>query len=137
MTDIQSRINSKMRAMLVDWLVAVHKKFRLQPETLYLCVNIIDRYLSLARILREHLQLLGVTALFVASKYEEQYPPEVKDCVYITDRAYTPQQVLDMEFEIVMVLDFKMTVPTSYPFLQRFLHITNSPDIRSCLLGLE
>mmetsp|Transcript_21044 Transcript_21044/g.58519 ORF Transcript_21044/g.58519 Transcript_21044/m.58519 type:complete len:548 (-) Transcript_21044:545-2188(-) len=129
MTDIQSKINSKMRALLIDWLVAVHKKFRLQPETLYLCVNIIDRYLSRVRIRREHLQLLGITALLVSSKYEEQYPPEVKDCVYITDRAYSAQQVLDMEFEIVMVLDFKMTVPTAYPFLQRFLHITKAPNV--------
>jgi len=131
MTDVQcqSRIDSRMRATLVDWLVGVHDKFRLQPETLYLCVNIIDRYLSLAHIRYEYLQLLGITALFVASKYEEQYPPVVKDCVNIADRSYSIQQILDMEFEIVIKLDFKMTVPTAYPFLQRFLHITNAPNV--------
>jgi cyclin B len=101
-------------------------KFRLLPETLYLCVNIIDRYLSHAPIARKRLQLVGVTSLLIACKYEEIYPPEVKDCVYITDRAYTRQDVLDMEAHIVKILQFKMTVPTGYPFLQRFLHITKA-----------
>ena len=129
MTDEQDEINSTMRAILVDWLVGVQVKFRLQPETLYLCVNIIDRYLSKARIPRRRLQLLGVTSLFVACKYEEIYPLEAKDCVYLTNRLYNRQEVLDMEIEIVMVLGFRMTVPTAYPFLQRFLHITNAPKI--------
>jgi len=129
MTNGQHEINSTMRAILVDWLVGVQMKFRLQPETLYLCVNIIDRYLSRTSVRRRRLQLLGVTALFVACKYEEIYPLEVKDCVYVTDRAFNRQDVIDMEFDIVMVLGFKMTVPTAYPFLQRFLHITNAPKM--------
>ena len=102
-------------------------KFRLIPETLYLCVNILDRYLSSeVQVQRQKLQLVGVTALLVACKYEEIYPPEVKDCVYITDRAYTRQDVLDMERDIVKKLEFKFTVPTGYPFLKRFLHITKA-----------
>jgi len=129
MTNEQNDINSTMRAILIDWLAVVHTKFRLLPETLYLCVNIIDRYLSRTCIHRRSLQLLGITSLFVACKYEEIYPPEVKDCVYITDRTYSRQDILDMEFKIVKVLEFKMTVPTAYPFLQRFLHITNAPKI--------
>jgi hypothetical protein len=129
MTNKQNDINSTMRAVLIDWLAVVHVKFRLRPETLYLAVNIIDRYLSRTRIHRRRLQLLGITSLFVASKYEEIYPPECKDCVYITDRTYTRQDILDMEFNIVQVLEFKMTVPTAYPFLQRFLHITNAPKM--------
>ena len=129
MTEKQNEINSTMRAILIDWLVGVQMKFRLQPETLYLCVNIIDRFLSKSSVRRRLLQLLGITSLFVACKYEEIYPLEVKDCVYVTDRAYNRQQVIDMEFDIVMVLGFKMTVPTAYPFLQRFLHITNAPKM--------
>lgn len=91
--DRQADINEKMRAILVDWLVEVHLKFRLVPETLYLCVNIIDRYCSIAKVSRTKLQLLGVTSLFLACKHEEIYPPEVRDCVYITDRAYDRQEV--------------------------------------------
>ena len=123
----QPSLNSMMRSILVDWLVEVHMKFRLIPETLYLCVNILDRYLSSeVQVQRQKLQLVGVTALLVACKYEEIYPPEVKDCVYITDRAYTRQDVLDMERDIVKKLEFKFTVPTGYPFLKRFLHITKA-----------
>ena len=125
----QPELNGVMRAILVDWLVEVHMKFRLLPETLYLCVNIIDRYLALQKVVRNKLQLVGVTALLIACKYEEIYPPEVRDCVYITDRAYTRQEVLDMEAAIVKTLKFTLTVPTGYPFIQRFLHITSSTPV--------
>jgi len=130
--DRQEDINAKMRAILIDWLVEVHMKFRLVPETLYLCVHIIDRYCSIAVVARSKLQLVGVTALFLACKHEEIYPPEVRDCVYITDRAYDRQEVLDMEQTLLRVLDWRISLPTVYPFLDRFLSITNaSPMTRA------
>lgn len=119
----QEDINAKMRAILVDWLVEVHMKFRLNPNTLYLCVNIIDRYCSKEDVKRSKLQLVGVSALLLACKHEEIYPPEVRDCVYITDRAYTREEVLDMEQSILKVLNWKISVPTAYPFLHRFLSL--------------
>ena len=125
----QKDINSKMRAILIDWLVEVHMKFRLVPETLYLCVNIIDRYCAMVQVKRTKLQLVGVTALLLACKYEEIYPPEVRDCVYITDRAYTSTEVLDMEQDIVHKLGFKMSVPTAYPFLQRFFTVVKASKL--------
>lgn len=126
---IQNDINAKMRAILIDWLVEVHMKFRLVPETLYLCVNIIDRYCKLVQVRRSKLQLVGVTALLIACKYEEIYPPEVRDCVYITDRAYQSNEVLDMEQDIVHKLGFRITVPTAYPFLQRFFTMVKASKI--------
>ncbi len=89
----QQYINERMRSILVDWLVEVHLKFKLVPETLYLTVNIIDRYLSKTEVSRPKLQLVGVTALLIASKYEEIYPPELRDLVYICDRAYSKLEV--------------------------------------------
>eukprot|EP00587_Corethron_hystrix_P004254 CAMPEP_0113315454 /NCGR_PEP_ID=MMETSP0010_2-20120614/11116_1 /TAXON_ID=216773 ORGANISM="Corethron hystrix, Strain 308" /NCGR_SAMPLE_ID=MMETSP0010_2 /ASSEMBLY_ACC=CAM_ASM_000155 /LENGTH=401 /DNA_ID=CAMNT_0000171959 /DNA_START=257 /DNA_END=1462 /DNA_ORIENTATION=+ /assembly_acc=CAM_ASM_000155 len=121
--DKQEDINSRMRAILVDWLIEVHMKFRLVPETLYLCINIIDRYCSIVCVPRSKLQLVGVTSLLIACKYEEIYPPEVRDCVYITDRAYKREEVLAMEQSILEKLRFDITVPTAYPFLLRFLNI--------------
>ncbi len=94
----QPDINEKMRAILIDWLVEVHLKFKLVPETLYLTVNLIDRYLEKVDVMREKLQLVGVTAMLIASKYEEIYAPEVQDFVYITDKAYSKQEILDCEF---------------------------------------
>jgi hypothetical protein len=131
--NVQPELNGMMRSILIDWIVEVHLKFRLIPETLYLAINIIDRYLQLERVQRKRLQLVGVTALLIACKYEEIYPPEVKDCVYITDRAYTRQDVLDMEAHIVKTLKFRMTVPTGFPFLRRFLHVCNATRAARCL----
>mmetsp|Transcript_22463 Transcript_22463/g.38418 ORF Transcript_22463/g.38418 Transcript_22463/m.38418 type:complete len:495 (+) Transcript_22463:47-1531(+) len=125
----QEDINARMRAILIDWLVEVHMKFRLVPETLYLCVSIIDRYCCKVDVLRSKLQLIGVTALLVACKHEEIYPPEVRDCVYITDRAYNRQEVLDMEQEILKVLDWKISVPTAFPFLDRFLCLSDASEM--------
>lgn len=90
----QPDITEKMRAILIDWLVEVHLKFKLLPETLYLTVNLIDRYLERKTILRDKLQLVGVTCMLIACKYEEIYPPIVKDFVYITDNAYSHQEIL-------------------------------------------
>lgn len=124
----QETLNSMMRAILVDWIVEVHQKFHLVPETLYLTVNIIDRYLSMVVVERKLLQLVGVTALLLACKYEEIYPPEVKDCVYITDKAYGREQVLEMEAKMVKTLKFHLTVPTGFNFLTRFLNITSASE---------
>ena len=93
----QEDINEKMRGILIDWLVEVHLKFKLVPESLYLTVNLIDRFLEKDQVNRQKLQLVGVTAMLIACKYEEIYPPIVKDFVYITDNAYTKDEILAME----------------------------------------
>jgi hypothetical protein len=90
----QTDINEKMRAILVDWLIEVHYKFKLMPETLFLTVNLIDRFLEKIDVVRTKLQLVGVTAMLIACKYEEIYAPEVRDFVYITDKAYTREEIL-------------------------------------------
>ncbi|CAK9188543.1 unnamed protein product [Ilex paraguariensis] len=117
----QPEINEKMRAIMIDWLIDVHKKFELMPETLYLTTNIVDRYLAVKTIVRKELQLLGISAMLMASKYEEIWAPEVNDFVCISDRAYTHQQVLVMEKQILGELEWNLTVPTPYVFLVRFI----------------
>jgi cyclin B len=79
--DMQPEINEKMRAILVDWLVDVHQKFQLSPETFYLTINIIDRFLSVKTVPRRELQLVGIGATLMASKYEEIWAPEVTNCL--------------------------------------------------------
>ncbi|XP_050235360.1 G2/mitotic-specific cyclin S13-7-like [Mercurialis annua] len=117
----QPEINDKMRAILIDWLIDVHQKFELSRETLYLTINIIDRFLSVKTVPRRELQLVGISATLVASKYEEIWPPEVNDLVCISDRAYSHQQVLSMEKTILGKLEWILTVPTHYVFLARFI----------------
>jgi hypothetical protein len=114
-----------MRAILVDWIIEVHLKFKLLPETLFLTVGLIDRFLELEQIKRSSLQLVGVTAMLIASKYEEIYAPEVRDFVYITDNAYSREQIFLMEQKILTVLDFSLTFPSPYRFLERFNKVAN------------
>jgi cyclin B len=117
----QETVNEKMRCILIDWLVEVHLKFRMALETLFITVQIIDRYLQVRNVRRCKLQLVGVSALLVASKYEEIYPPQIKELIYITDKAYTKQDILEMEADILSVLDYQFCVPTTHTFLCRFL----------------
>jgi len=118
---VQRDVNERMRAILVDWLVEVHLKFKLMPETLFLTTHLIDRFLAAAPVSRKRLQLVGVTAMLVASKYEEIWAPEVRDFVYISDKAYDRAQILAMEREMLAALGYRLTVPTSYQFLARLL----------------
>jgi hypothetical protein len=112
-----------MRAILIDWLIQVHGKFKLLPETLFITVNLIDRYLEKVIIQRNQLQLVGVTSMLIASKYEEIYAPEVKDFVYITDRAYTREDILDMEQQMLYALEFNIGISSTYRFLERYSKI--------------
>ncbi|CAN4094086.1 unnamed protein product [Withania somnifera] len=117
----QFDINERMRGILIDWLIEVHYKFELMEETLYLTVNLIDRFLAVQSVIRKKLQLVGITAMLLACKYEEVSVPVVEDLILISDKAYTRKEVLEMEKLMVNALQFNMTVPTAYVFMRRFL----------------
>ena len=102
----QAQVNENVRAILIDWVLQVHGKFKLLPETLFITVNLIDRFMSLHKINKDEVQLVGVSALLIATKYEEIYPPTVKDFIYMTKNAYTKAQILDMEMQILKNLEF-------------------------------
>ena len=118
MSIIQTNINEKMRAILIDWLIDVHLKFNLLSETLFLTINIIDRYLEKKTINRNYLQLVGVTSLLIACKYEEIYPPETKALVYITDNAYEQKELIDMEVDILKTLNFDVTIVSIVKYIE-------------------
>lgn len=116
-----SRISVRMRAVLINWLADVHSQFKLLQETLYLTVDILDRFLSAeaSKMQYKQLQLVGVSSMLVACKYEEMYVPEVGDFVYITDNAYDSSAILSMELKILRVLDFNLGKPTAINFVRR------------------
>ena len=114
---------------MIDWLVDVHLKFKLVPETLYLTVNLIDRYLSMETVSKEKLQLVGVTCMLIASKYEEIYAPIVNDFVYITDNAYTKSEILRMERKIISTLNFDLQITSSFRFVERFAWVLEAEPL--------
>merc|ERR1719440_794778 len=132
--ETQPDINAKMRAILIDWLVEVHMKYKLKTETLFLAVNLIDRFLEKKPITRKKLQLVGVTGMLIAAKFEEIYPPEVRDFVYITDKAYTKEEILSMEVLMLTVLGFSINCPTVAHFFERYQRVNGCSELHRHLL---
>jgi len=114
--------NDKMRGVLVDWLVEVQLQFKLLQETLFGTIDIIDRYLAVEgkSVTRSCLQLVGVSAMFLAAKVEEVYAPACADFVYITDNAYTEDAIKRTELQILNALNFSVNQPLSLHFLRRY-----------------
>lgn len=117
--DTQAEIQWSMRSVLMDWLVQVHHRFNLLPETLYLCVNYIDRFLSNKIVSLGKLQLVGATAIFVAAKYEEINCPSVQEIVYMVDGGYTVDEILKAERFMLTMLQFELGWPGPMSFLRR------------------
>lgn len=126
--DRQVHVNAKMRAILVDWLVDVHKKYKMGSDTLFLAVQLIDRYLEVQVTAKSHLQLVGATALMIAAKFEEVHPPQVKEFVYVTDKAYSREDVLKMEVCMLKALQFKICCPTAMHFLESYQNVNGCTD---------
>ncbi|KAF4795335.1 G2/mitotic-specific cyclin-B3 [Turdus rufiventris] len=116
----QTDISGDMRAILVDWMVEVQENFELNHETLYLAVKLVDHYLVEVVSMREKLQLIGSTAILIASKFEERCPPCVDDFLYICDDAYKRDELIAMEMSILSTLKFDINIPIAYRFLRRF-----------------
>ena len=101
---LPTEVKDTSRAFLVEWIIDVHRKFRLMPETLYVTVFLIDQYLSLRQIKKSQLHILGVTSLLIATKYEEIYPPELKDLLSVSENKFTRTEVLQMEMDMLMAI---------------------------------
>ncbi|KAJ4296557.1 G2/mitotic-specific cyclin [Kalmusia sp. IMI 367209] len=132
--DNQSELEWKMRGILVDWLLEVHTRFRLLPETLFLAVNIIDRFLSTKIVQLDRLQLVGVTAMFIASKYEEVLSPHVQNFRHVADDGFTEEEILSAERFVLAALDYDLSYPNPMNFLRRISKADNY-DIQTRTLG--
>lgn len=132
--DGQSELEWKMRGILVDWLLEVHTRFRLLPETLFLAVNIIDRFLSSKVVQLDRLQLVGVTAMFIASKYEEVLSPHVQNFKHVADDGFTEAEILTAERFVLQALNYDLSYPNPMNFLRRISKADNY-DIQTRTLG--
>ncbi|KAI0123021.1 cyclin [Xylariales sp. AK1849] len=117
--EIQTEIQWSMRSVLMDWVIQVHGRFSLLPETLFLTVNYIDRFLSVKVVSLGKLQLVGATAIFVAAKYEEINCPSVQEIVYMVDSGYSIDEILKAERFMLSMLNFELGWPGPMSFLRR------------------
>ncbi|CAN1155625.1 Putative cyclin-B3-1 [Linum perenne] len=122
----QPDITPQMRGVLINWLIEVHSKFQLMQETLYLMITLLDQYLSQVQIKKNELQLVGLTALLLASKYEDFWHPRIKDLISISAEVCTQVQMLEMEKIVLRKLKFRLNFPTTYVFTLRFLKAAQS-----------
>lgn len=117
--NIQDELKWEMRSVLIDWVVQVHSRFNLLPETLFLTVNYIDRFLSKRKVSLSRFQLVGAVALFIAAKYEEINCPTIQEVAYMADNAYSVEEFLKAERFMIDVLEFDMGWPGPMSFLRR------------------
>jgi len=119
MKEFQVGLTWSMRSVLMDWVIQVHNRFTLLPETLFLTVNIIDRFLSKKIISLGKLQLVGATAILIAAKYEEINCPSVGEIVFMVDGGYKMDEILKAERFMLTMIDFELGWPGPMSFLRR------------------
>lgn len=132
--DHQDNLQWKLRGILVDWLIEVHTRFHLLPETIFLAVNIIDRFLSARIVELDRLQLVGITAMFIASKYEEVLSPHVGNFRHIADNGFTEAEILRAERFVLAALEYDLGYPNPMNFLRRISKADNY-DIQTRTIG--
>jgi hypothetical protein len=130
----QDDLDWKTRGILIDWLVEVHTRFHLLPETLFLAVNIVDRFLSEKVVQLDRLQLVGITAMFIASKYEEVLSPHIANFRHIADDGFTEAEILSAERFVLATLNYDLSYPNPMNFLRRISKADNY-DIESRTFG--
>lgn len=103
---IQNELNEKMRSTMNEWLILISQRLKLQNETLFQAILIIDRYLAKQQVKKRAYQAVAITALFMAAKHEEIYPPDVGTFSYVTKHSVSDEEILGLECDILVALDF-------------------------------
>ncbi len=122
---LHTDFDAGMREVLVNWLYDIGVEQRLMNITVALAVSITDQYFSKTIVTLREIQLVGITALFMATKYCEKLHITLKYCVGVSVRLYTCEEIVSMEFKIFKFLDFNLKLMTSIDFFQHFVHIAN------------
>nr|CAD7597459.1 unnamed protein product [Timema genevievae] len=124
-------LQARMRSILLDWLIEVCEVYKLHRETYHLTMDFIDRYLSKMRnVPKQHLQLIGITCLFIAAKVEEIYPPKLAEFAYVTDGACTEAEIMDMEIIILKSLNWKLASITANGWLSTFMQLLYANQLK-------
>ncbi|CAH8834609.1 unnamed protein product [Trichobilharzia szidati] len=113
-------LSDTLRSTLCDWMIKVQHYLHLRTESLHLAVNLVDQYTWRQNSLEAtEYQLFGITAIFIAAKFVERFPPSTKTLCYLTEDTYNAKQLLRCECEMLQALDFEINIPLPHHFLDR------------------
>lgn len=129
----QIEIKERHREKVIEWLVDAQLKFKLKDETLYMATDIVDRFLDKQKVTRSKVSLLALVSILIASKYEEIYPPHLKDFIMICDDEFSHHEIFSMELSVMKALDFDLSTPNILTFLKRFSKFTNADETKQIL----
>ena len=110
-----------MRQILIDWMIDVHDSFDLKEQTLHLALHYLADYSALREISKEDYQLAGIACLWIASKYEEIYPPRTRNYIEVTADTYTIKDLKNMEGSIIETLGFDLNRTTALQLLEALI----------------
>lgn len=128
-------LQARMRAVLLDWLMEVCEVYKLHRETFYLAQDFFDRYMaSQHNIIKTLLQLIGISALFIASKLEEIYPPKLHQFAYVTDGACSGDEILTMELMMMKALKWRLSPLTIVSWLNVYVQVAYVNDTGEVLM---
>ncbi|KAG0238123.1 hypothetical protein BGW42_007114 [Actinomortierella wolfii] len=130
--DYQPQLTWHHRMQMIEWLVQVHERFMLLQETLHLCVNFLDRFMSKEIIRADEFQLMGIVALLLASKYEEIQSPSIHALVTLASNTYTAAEIRSGEVRMLRVLQYDLGHPGPMSFLRRISRVDDyNVDLRT------
>jgi len=142
-----TQINVKHRAVVIEWLSYIVHYFSQSNETLFMSINIMDRYISKKRITLNIYQLVAISSYLIASKYEDTFTPSIDDLIYISKNIYNHNDITAMEKDILDTLNFDIFSVSSYQFFSSFYLISNINNkilfclghliLEICLLNIE
>ena len=144
--DIKS-INERHRGVVIEWLSYINHYFNQSNETLFMCINIMDRYISKKKISLDIYQLVGISSYLIASKYEDTEAPSIEELIYICKNIYSHNDIVSMEKEILVALNFDIFSVSTYHFFSYFYFISGINNkqlfhlghliLEICLLNIE
>lgn len=117
---LQTEINEKMRAVLINWMLSIFSKIGLKAQTFFIAIQLLDSYCARKQVDRKNFQKLGITCLFIAAKFEEILPPKLAEVIKICDGLYTRDAIIDMESEILRSSSFSISPYTLYSYTEIF-----------------
>lgn len=126
MDKLQKDLSPICRRKAMEWLIKVHQDYTMVPETLYLCFNLMDRVLCKTKVTSDKIMLLALTVVFIASKYQEIYPPDLYDFLEASPQYYEPEEILAYEIAVLKLLDYEALIVSPYLFLERYIDIIDT-----------